>query len=575
VPNSADSLLALTQLNAIVVEHTRQAVNRDVSRRLALGIRLDRLPPLYDGERREEARYARRVQSDLEAINYNALGQDDYLTLLAVHWELGSEAEAPVYRTLDYSAVVPVASAIPSIARAMSQHPIEEAADVERYLYLLDNLGQYFPEVRHTLVEQARKGILIPRPALDTVATFLQQFRQPASQSPFRLAEERLTRIDSASRVAVVQALSQKIESDINVQIDSLVDYLRGPYRSVAPNDSAIGLSRYPGGQAYYTFLLRRTTTLDVSPGDLYTYGVREVERISAAMMALRRKLNFAGSDSAFRASLRADVRHVVTSPSDFEARVERALAVLRDTVRAQLGIALMDSLVLVPRISGALAGAARMTLRESDAIDPRYRLEYASDLVTHVPGYVIPALVAREIVPGRFALLSTVRSSDSLATIRQLMRFPGFVDGWSEHARGLAGELGFYADNYEAYGALMLELEAAARLVCDLGIHFGGWTYSQAVRYLRLHSIDASTAESDVLRIAVAEPARAVAAKVGSRELGGQRAWVRRELGDAFNDGALQREVLRVGVLPLPLLSQHLAWWVWTQKTGDRRIGG
>jgi len=367
----------------------------------------------------------------------------------------------------------------------------------------------------------------------------------------------------------LVTALTQKIESDINVQIDSLVDYLRGPYRSIAPNDSAIGLGRHPGGQAYYAFLLRRATTLDVVPSDLYTYGVREVERISTAMTVLRGKIGFVGSDSAFRASLRADARHVVTSPTDFEARVLRVLAAYRDTVRAQLGIELMDSLVLVPGDSRALDGAMRMTLGEVDEIDPRYRLEYASDLVTRLPGYVIPALVAREIVPGRFVLLRRVRSSDSLATIRQLMRFPGFVDGWSEHARGLAGELGLYADGYEAYGALMLELEAAARLVADLGIHFGAWTYPQAVRYLRLHSVDASTAASDVLRIAVAEPARAVAAKVGSRELGGQRAWVRRELGEAFNDGALQREILRVGVLPLPLLSQHLAWWVWSKKQG------
>ncbi len=554
------------------MEHTQQALRQDVSRRLDLGIRLDRLPPLYGGEKREGARYARRVHGDLEAINYDALPQDDYLTLLAVHWELGTEAEAPVYRALDYSALVPGASPISAIARALSQHPIEDAGDVERYLYLLDNLGLYLPELRQTLVEQATTGILIPLPALDTVIAFLRQYRQPAGRSPFTLVAGQLTRIDSSARTGVVRALTQKIETDINVQIDSLVEYLRGPYRSIAPNDSAIGLGRYPGGQAYYAFLLRRATTLDVAANDLYTYGVREVERLSAAMTALRRKLGFSGSDSAFRAFLRTDTRHEVASPNDFEARVLRALAVHRDTVRVRLGIELTDSLVLVPSASQALDGAMRMTLRGSDAIDLRYRLEYASDQVTRVPGYVIPALVAREIVPGRFTLLSAVRSSDSLATVRQLMRFPGFVDGWSEHARGLAGELGLFADDYEAYDALILELEAAARLVTDLGIHFGSWSYPQAVRYLRVHSVDASTAESDGLRIAVAEPARAVAAKVGSRELGGQRAWVRRELGDTFNDGALQREILRVGVLPLPLLSQHLTWWVWKTKQG---IGG
>jgi uncharacterized protein (DUF885 family) len=130
-----------------------------------------------------------------------------------------------------------------------------------------------------------------------------------------------------------------------------------------------------------------------------------------------------------------------------------------------------------------------------------------------------------------------------------------------------LVGELGLYMDDYQAYGALVLELEAAARMVADLGIHAFSWTYQQAVRYLRLYSVDPGTAEGDVLRIAVVEPARAIAAKVGSREFAGQRAWVRRELGTQFDDGALQREIFRVGVLPLALLSQHLTWFVWQEK--------
>jgi uncharacterized protein (DUF885 family) len=103
--------------------------------------------------------------------------------------------------------------------------------------------------------------------------------------------------------------------------------------------------------------------------------------------------------------------------------------------------------------------------------------------------------------------------------------------------------------------------------MVTDLGIHHLGWPQQEAVRYLREYSVDRTTAESDVMRIALTEPARAVAAKVGSREFAGLRAWVRREMGSQFDDGALQREVLRVGVLPLQVLGQHLTWWVWKSK--------
>lgn len=586
-PSAGDSLIAIARLDQAILEHTRHIVEQDAEQRLALGLRLDHMPTRYTNALRDESRYARRVQRALESIWYEALPEDDYLTLLAVHWDLGNQSEAPVYRALDFSTVIPGASPMPAIARALARHPIEEVADVDRYLYLLDNVALFMLETRHALREPAAAGIVIPRPVLDSVLAFLRQYRQPAERSPFALDAAALTRIDSLSRPKVVAAMSQRIDGDINPQIDSLVEYLDGAYRAwPAPgatqgqdtvSGAALGLSQYPGGRQYYQYLLGRTTTLDVPPKDLYTYGVREVERISGALAALRGKLGFSGSDSAFRAMLREDAQFVVQSPNDFEQRVQNALATIRDSVRTHFGIVVADTVVLVARASQILDGSRFVVLREGDAIDSRYRLEYAADRITRLPAYAIPALVASEIVPGRQALLSAIQRNDSMATIRQLMRFGGFVDGWSEHARGLVGELGLYGETHAAYGALMLDLEAAARMVTDLGLHYFGWSYPQAVRYLRVHSVDASAAGSDVLRIGVAEPARAVAAKVGNRELAGQRAWVRRELAAQFDDGALQREVFRVGVLPLPVLSQHLAWFVWKAKNktaGDRGSG-
>lgn len=576
-PSAADSLIALTLLEETIVQHTRRLL-QNAEQRLQLGMRLDRLPSGYASTRREDARYSRSVQRDLERVRYDALSQDDYLTLLSVHWDLSNESEAPVYRMLDFSALVPGASPIPAIARAMALHPIEEQDDLARYLYLLDNLGLYFAEKRQLLGEQAAAGITIPRVALDSVLAFLRTFRQAGSTSPFALTSERLTQIDSVARPSVTAALAQRLDSDGNLQLDSLIEYMDGPYRAQladTASDAPIGLGRYPGGREYYQYLLRRSTTLEVAPADLYRYGTSEVERIVNAMSVLRVTLGFGGSDSAFRGSLREDARFRVESPNDFEQRVQEALRAVRDTLTSRFAIDVADSLSFARRASQPLDGARMVNLREEDAIDPRWLLEYAADRITRLPAYVIPALVAREIWPGRYALLNTVVRNESLPTIRQLMRFDGFVDGWSEHARALAGELGLYADRHNAYGALMLELEGAARMVADIGLHYYGWTYPEAVRYLRLHSVDPSSASSDALRIAIAEPARAVAAKVGSRELAGQRAWVRRQLGAQFDDSVLQRELFRVGVLPLPIVSQHLAWFVWKTKQGEKEKSG
>lgn len=569
VPTAADSLFALSLLNEALVEHTRHVVEYDAQKRLALGIRLDRLPNAYAGTRRAEARYARRVQSALENIAFDVLPQDEYLSLRAVHWELETEAEAAVYTSLDFSAVIPGASPLPAIARALALHPIEELKDVERYLYLLDNLGLFISELRSNLAEQAKNGIRIPRVAVDSVVVFLRDYQLPAAVNPFMLAEQRLTQVDSASRLRLAATIAEKIEKSINPQVDSLIAYLQGPYATAADSarPAVLGLVQYPGGREYYQYLLRRHTTLDVSAGDLLAYGLREVERVTSAMTALRGQLGFAGSDSAFRVKLAADARYRIGDPNEFEARVQSAYSVMRDSLRIRLGITVPDSVRFLRRAPHVFDGTRRVKLREGDGLDPTNRLEYDVEHVRRIPTYLIPALVARELVPGRLTVINSIQRSETIPTLRQLMRFAGAVDGWSEYARGLAGELGLYGDSVVAYGALMLELETSARMVTDLGIHHLGWPHQEAVRYLRDYSVDRSAAESDVMRIALTEPARAVAVKVGSREFGGLRAWVRREQGNQFNDGALQREILRVGVLPLQVLGQHLTWWVWKSK--------
>ena len=153
-PSPADSILAATRLDEVLVEHTRRIVSRNERLRLALGLRLDRLPTHYVDERREESRTARSTQRELEGIWYEALRQDDYLTLIALHWELENEAEAAVYRAMDFSAFIPGAAPLPAIARALAQHPMEETPDVERYLFLLDNVSQYFQEAVQALADR-------------------------------------------------------------------------------------------------------------------------------------------------------------------------------------------------------------------------------------------------------------------------------------------------------------------------------------------------------------------------------------------------------------------------------------
>jgi uncharacterized protein (DUF885 family) len=158
-----------------------------------------------------------------------------------------------------------------------------------------------------------------------------------------------------------------------------------------------------------------------------------------------------------------------------------------------------------------------------------------------------------------------------TLAVARYYGDVPAFVDGWGLYAVDLARARGGFATPIEEYGALALEMVAAARLVVDTGIHYFGWTYNQAVEFLTGATLLAPVEiEADIARIAEDAPGESLAAEMGVHELRGMHTWMAHELGDRFDDKAFRRELESLGPVPLRVAGTHFEWWLWQQKRQD-----
>lgn len=178
-------------------------------------------------------------------------------------------------------------------------------------------------------------------------------------------------------------------------------------------------------------------------------------------------------------------------------------------------------------------------------------------------------AMSYHEGLPGHHLQISVARQITGLPVFRtHLNGFTAYIEGWGLHAEQLGKEVGFYQDPVSDYGRLCSELFRAVRLVVDTGIHSKGWTRDQVVAYFRTSgAIDEPLIQSETDRY-IANPAQALAYKLGQLKFRELRDRGQKELGPRFDIRRFHDEMLDGGALPLSLLDQRTNEWIAEEKT-------
>lgn len=567
-PSPADSSIAQLQLKSLLEDHWSKEVPQRLDIYLKYGGRVDRLPELTQSRARRDAVVARALIRRIDQTWFDALPQADYVSLLAMRWEQMMRAEAAGFWLVDFSSVTPYASPLRTVAALFARHPMEDTADTERYLYLIESYPMMVDSIRAGLAQREARGNRLPKDAIDAIVPWLRGYAQPIAQSPFMVAASRLTAIDTARRHVFHAELSDAIVMRLNPAIERLAGYLEGSYRAQAPEQ--IGLWQHVGGKEYYRYLVRKHTSLDVTPDEVHAIGVAEVARIEGEMARIRAQLGFRGTQADFHATLRTDPKFFAATPEEVSERLMKHYRRAAEKI-PQLFSVVPTAPVNIRRLDPRLEGS--MTYGY-----------YQAPTVTDSSGYYFfngsrlgdrslvtaAALVFHETVPGHHFQMSLQASNQTLPAFRREGQHTAFTEGWGEYAAVIAGELGLYVDPYDAYGRLLQEAMLATRLVVDTGLNYFGWTRAKASAYMREHTLESDAQiASETLRYATDLPGQALAYKMGARELLALRSWARRELGDRFDQRAWHDEVMSLGSLPLPVLGTQLEWWIFEQKRG------
>lgn len=456
----------------------------------------------------------------------------------------------------------------PTFASGKGAAPFKTVKDYE------DNLTRHHQAVVYLdrAIGRWREGLasgvvdtkLTVRNMIEQLDTQLKQ--RPEDSPYYGPVKEFPAGISAADQARLRAATRQSIVTELYPALTRVRDFLRDDYLPHARD--SVGLSQMKGGDQLYRYLVRSTTTLDMSPEEIHQLGLSEVARITDGFEKVRQEVGFKGTLAQFFDYMRTAKRF---QPKSREGLTEDYYRIGK-AVEAQ-----------IPRFFSTIPKAP-LVIRPYEPFREKFEAGGSYEQGTpdgsrpgtfYFNAYDLPSrstweettLFLHEGEPGHHFQISLAQENKDLP---EFMRFGGntaYVEGWALYSETLGYEMGFYKDPYQRFGTLNDEMLRAMRLVVDTGIHSKGWTRDQAIAYMLGHSgMSRTDATAEVERY-IAIPSQALAYKLGALTIQRLRHKAETELGPKFDIRDFHAQVLMTGALPLTILEQKIDRWIAERK--------
>ena len=398
----------------------------------------------------------------------------------------------------------------------------------------------------------------------------LEQVKQLANQkpedSPLAMPLKNFPAAISASDQARIKSeMLDAISKEVLPAYTRFARFLEVSY--IPAGRDKPGIDALPDGAKYYQFLIKHTTTTDLTAAQIHQIGLDEVGKDEAAMLAIAQKLGFKDLAS-FRASLKTNPKLHPASADALIAAYKGYLGPMQARLPQLFGTLPKApfEVAQVPDYAAKTSAPAYYEPGTPDGSRPG-RLFIDTYDATDRNLYSVESIAYHEGIPGHHLQISIAQELTGVPEFRKFEQYTAYTEGWAFYAEHLGKDIGLYQDPYSDYGRLENETWRAIRLVVDTGVHSEGWTRDQMVQYFRDHSaIDEPSMQAEVDRY-IAWPSQALAYKIGQLKILELRDRAQKALGDKFDIRAFHDQVIDAGALPLDVLEHRIDAWIATQK--------
>ena len=502
-----------------------------------------------------------RWLAQLRAINASALvGRPEWVTYGLLREELESSIgmRACNFRVWNVSPMIGLLATYVPLA---VQQPVGSEDLRAQAIARWSAFPRYVDTEIANLREGIRTGYTEPQVNVRRVIESADRLLAAGSASPF------YTPSKSDSTPAFRQSFDRIVVDAINPAVRRYRDFLATEYLPAAREN--VSITANPMGAACNAASIRRYTTLDLSPDQVYDLGVQLVARAESTMRVITTS-RYGTSD--IREAMRRARADSAASFHSREAVVPAVQAILdrvRRAVPQAFGILPRSALIVepFPTFQEPSQPLANYEQPAEDGSRPgvfHVNLGYAT---TTGEKLRMEGLAFHEGIPGHHFQLAIALERPNVHPLNRYLGNSAFIEGWAIYAETVADALGLFSSDASRLRWLEDKVYEGASVAMEAGMHAKGWTRQQAIDYELAHTTRTpQQAAIDVDR-RIGWPGQGYSYQVGQLEIRRLRTEAERQLGSRFDQRAFHDRVLEDGTITLPMLREKIARWLAQSK--------
>jgi uncharacterized protein (DUF885 family) len=457
------------------------------------------------------------------------------------------------------------------VFQSVPHAPLTSPEAVADYLTRLRGLPAFFDAVTGRYRQALRDGRMSARVGVQQAIDQLGGYLRRDVLSDVLVSVALPPSVDAA---AVRDEAAVIVGGEIRPAMRRLLACLDTELLPVARPDGRVGIRFAPGGPEGYRAAVAKHTTTSLSPEEIHRIGLDTLAALAGEWAELGGRALGVSEVPEILTRLRSDPALRFTSSAQIVATVTDALAraeAARDDWFPRLDV----PGCVIEEIDPVEAGNAPLAY---------YRPPGAGGLrpgahcvLTAQPGerfsYEYEALAFHESSPGHHLQIASAQALPGLPDYRRFLdaEVCGYVEGWGLYCERLADEMGLYTSDLRRLGMLSFDALRACRLVVDTGMHYYGWSRSEAIDFMWRNTATTRANVTNEIDRYIAWPGQALSYMIGRREIRRLRDRAAGELGGRFDIRGFHGTVLGSGAVPLSVLDQLVSAWVTEQRAAQQ----